>query len=250
MKHDFSFLFRHVDINNLGQHDLYNGFLRKEGLVEEFEDWQENNPGAVPVGICEECRSECGNFVYVAMVYEDEEGRRYFVHVPHTWIAQARVYDQGPEAMEDARCLELFGITGRERANALEELAKAVPAQLAEKSAGTTEPEPAKEPEAAKEPEPQEPSRKVAHLKFSVDALHLIEDLIDDGQAAGISIGLGLLHGLLQSVAKRATELDDPELHLLMIRMRLYDIPADELEKTEAELRERMNARKAEQESR
>lgn len=110
---DYSFLFHHVDIDNCGEHDMYNAFLfADDGLVGEYAAWQNANPGCVPVGICPENVHDAGvGFVYYAMVYEDEEGRRFFVHVPAYWIDEARVVDQGPEAREDARWKRLYGHT-------------------------------------------------------------------------------------------------------------------------------------------
>lgn len=108
---DYSFCFRHVDVANCGQHDMYNGFLAEEGLAKQFADWQEENPGAIPVGVCPENQHNigkvCGEFI--AMVFEDEEGRRFFVHVPAYWVDEAKVANRGERAMEDARWLRLFG---------------------------------------------------------------------------------------------------------------------------------------------
>lgn len=100
---DYSFLFRHVDLRNIGQHDMYNAFLRGNGLAEEFALWQEDTPGAIPIGVCPEAGRRVCRMDYIAMVFEDEKGRRYYVHVPGGWVAEARVADQGPQAMKEAR---------------------------------------------------------------------------------------------------------------------------------------------------
>lgn len=109
---DYSFLFRHVDLHNIGQHDMCNAFLRGNGLAEEFALWQEDTPGAIPIGVCPEAGKRFYGMDYIAMVFEDEDGRRYYVHVPGGWVAEARVAVQGPEAMKEARQnweLENFG---------------------------------------------------------------------------------------------------------------------------------------------
>lgn len=114
MKTDYSFLFHHVDLANCGQHDMYNGFLACDGLVDGFADWQAENPGAVPIGVCPEnvhCTGGEPLEQYIAMVYEDAEGNRYFVHIPRFWLAEAKVAHLGLQVMEDARWLFLFGHT-------------------------------------------------------------------------------------------------------------------------------------------
>lgn len=113
MKSDYSFLFHHVDFANCGQHDLYNGFLICDSVVDGLADWQEENPGAVPIGVCLENKHCTGTEPmdqYVAMVYEDANGNRYFVHIPQFWIEEAKVADKGPVAMEDAKWLYLYGV--------------------------------------------------------------------------------------------------------------------------------------------
>ena len=116
---DYSFLFHHVDRDNCGQHDMYNGFLCCNGLSDGFADWQEENPGAIPIGVCPENTHNTSDDPlgqFLAMVYEDPDGNRYFVHVPRYWIEEARVADQGEQAMEDARWMFLWGHTKSELA--------------------------------------------------------------------------------------------------------------------------------------
>lgn len=60
-------------------------------------------------------------------------------------------------------------------------------------------------------------------LKFSVDALHIIEQTAAEAEAPGIVFGLQLMHGLLQKVAKRAVELDDKEMLGYMERLHLVE---------------------------
>lgn len=63
----------------------------------------------------------------------------------------------------------------------------------------------------------------MATIGFTVDALHIIEMVAEEADAPGIIIGLELIHGLLQKVAKRAVELDDPEMLGYMEKLHLVE---------------------------
>lgn len=73
--------------------------------------------------------------------------------------------------------------------------------------------------------------------RITVDALHILEQVAQDAELAiGIRLGATAIHGMLQKVAKRASELDDPELNYAMLYMHLYDVDnlqevMDEMEK-------------------
>ena len=60
-------------------------------------------------------------------------------------------------------------------------------------------------------------------LRFSVDALHLLEQVAQEAEAPGIVLGASLMHGLLQKVASRAIELGERELLEHMERMGLVE---------------------------
>lgn len=66
-------------------------------------------------------------------------------------------------------------------------------------------------------------------LQFSVDALHIIEQMAAEAEAPGIVFGLQLMHCLLQKVAERAVELNDKKMLGYMMRLHLVD----EVEKKE-----------------
>lgn len=97
---DVSFMHRHVNLQNIGQHDLDNSFIHADYMCWQFPAWQANHPGCTPVGICRE--STNGRGLYFAMVFEDEKGNRYFTHVPASWEEEAKVIDKGWEACRDA----------------------------------------------------------------------------------------------------------------------------------------------------
>ena len=63
----------------------------------------------------------------------------------------------------------------------------------------------------------------MAKIGFTVDALHLIEVVAEEADAPGVLLGLQLLHGLLQKVAKRAVEIDDKEMLGYMERLHLVE---------------------------
>lgn len=66
----------------------------------------------------------------------------------------------------------------------------------------------------------------IAH--FTVNALHILELVVDEGIAPGITIGVAMIHGLMQKAAARAHELRDPELDAIMNKMHLYEAIGEE----------------------
>jgi len=62
-------------------------------------------------------------------------------------------------------------------------------------------------------------------VRMTVDALHILELVAQDNElATGVRFGATAIHGMLQKVAKRASELNDPELNYAMLYMHLYDV--------------------------
>ena len=98
---DFSFMDKHVDLLNIGQHDYDKGFVLGEFMCWQFPTWQRNHPGCTPIGICKESTNCEG--LFFAMVYEDKDGNRYYTHVPGSWEDEVKVFDKGWEACRDAR---------------------------------------------------------------------------------------------------------------------------------------------------
>lgn len=67
---------------------------------------------------------------------------------------------------------------------------------------------------------------KTETVTMTVDALHILEQIAqEDEMPFGIKLGAGMIHGLLQKVASRAAELNDPQLNVLMLKLHLYDVP-------------------------
>lgn len=130
MAADYSFLFHHVDIGAIGEHDMYNAFLRGDGLVQQLALWREDFEGCVPVGVCPEAGRRFAFQDYFALVFEDSDGRRFHIHVPASWVDEARVADQGEQAMEEARWKRDFGETRSEMKARVEATAAVAAEQL------------------------------------------------------------------------------------------------------------------------
>ena len=63
----------------------------------------------------------------------------------------------------------------------------------------------------------------MAKVEFTVDALHIIELVAEEADSVSIVLGLQLIHGLLQKVAKRAVELNDKEMLGYMEKLHLVE---------------------------
>lgn len=61
-------------------------------------------------------------------------------------------------------------------------------------------------------------------LGWKVHTTELFKDILQNPQCSMHSIPLKILSNLLAQVAQRATELKDPQLDKLMIRLALYSI--------------------------
>lgn len=101
-KEDYSFLEHHVDISNLGEHDSDNSFLFSDFLIWQFPSWKKNHEDCIPIGICSESTNGPDGW-FVAMVFEDAQGNRYYTHVPASWVEEAKVVDKGWEACQEAQ---------------------------------------------------------------------------------------------------------------------------------------------------
>jgi hypothetical protein len=63
-------------------------------------------------------------------------------------------------------------------------------------------------------------------LTWLVDTPRLITELVEGNPSGGIlKQPVNIFRGLLISLAQRASEIDDPELNILMLRLNLYDVP-------------------------
>lgn len=70
-------------------------------------------------------------------------------------------------------------------------------------------------------------------LHFNVDTPSLLEEITNRGlshKAGVLKIPLNIFKGLLAQVAKRAAELDDPKLNILMLRLWLYEVEPENIQ--------------------
>jgi hypothetical protein len=70
-------------------------------------------------------------------------------------------------------------------------------------------------------------NHKAENLTFSCDTMGLLHEIADHGlpHTAGVlKIPLNIFKNLLAMVAQRAIELDDPQLNILMLRLKLYEV--------------------------
>lgn len=64
----------------------------------------------------------------------------------------------------------------------------------------------------------------IEELKWRVHTPDLLREVAQNDNMATIGVPLQILMNLLLMVGQRATELDDPKLHELMIRLTLYTV--------------------------
>jgi hypothetical protein len=62
-------------------------------------------------------------------------------------------------------------------------------------------------------------------MSFDVDTPRFIKEIVENSGTTMYAVCFNIFNALLAKVAERATELNDPVLNTLMIRMNLYEIP-------------------------
>lgn len=71
-------------------------------------------------------------------------------------------------------------------------------------------------------------------LEFRVHTPNLLKEICDNaiahaGHMGVLYVPLNTFQSLIRRVAQRATELNDPELNILMLKLALYEVPANEI---------------------
>ena len=69
-------------------------------------------------------------------------------------------------------------------------------------------------------------------MQFRVDTLGLLTEIADAGldrRMGVLKIPINIFKDLLADVAQRATELNDPRLNILMLRLALYEVPNNKI---------------------
>ena len=66
-------------------------------------------------------------------------------------------------------------------------------------------------------------------LQFDCHLPNLLREMVEGHPAPGpLVMAVNLTLPILQRLTTRAIEIDDPELNILMLRLALYDTPADQ----------------------
>lgn len=69
-------------------------------------------------------------------------------------------------------------------------------------------------------------------MQFRVDTLGLLTEIADAGldrRMGVLKIPINIFKDLLADVAQRASEINDPKLNILMLRLTLYEVPQTEI---------------------
>jgi len=69
-------------------------------------------------------------------------------------------------------------------------------------------------------------------IGFRVDTMGLLTEVVDCAMPKNmgiLKIPLNIFKNILEEVAQRATELNDPQLNILMLKLALYEVPAREI---------------------
>lgn len=68
---------------------------------------------------------------------------------------------------------------------------------------------------------------------FNLNTLGLLHEIADNALPMGnmgvLKVPLNVFRQLLGAVAQRASEINDPELNILMLRLHLYEVPPMEI---------------------
>ena len=79
METDYSFVENHIAIENIGTHDFDNSWLG-EDFPKQISAWKKINPDCTIIGICYDDKVAMYNKQYRPLVYEDENGDRFYTH--------------------------------------------------------------------------------------------------------------------------------------------------------------------------
>lgn len=63
---------------------------------------------------------------------------------------------------------------------------------------------------------------------FDCNLPGLLKEVLDNPTTGILRIPINITLGILAQLAQLAVEIDDPRLHIMMLRLGLYDVPASE----------------------
>lgn len=73
--------------------------------------------------------------------------------------------------------------------------------------------------------------------QFDIDTPSFLKEVIENSECKMYGACWNVFRSLLVQVAKRATELDDPIMNVLMLRLNLYEVPNGERRKIIRQIR-------------
>lgn len=79
IKDDFYFIDNRIASENIGEHDGDNRFLL-ESVPDMMKSWKKEHEDCTPIGVCYDDSTK--KYDYYPMVYEDQNGNRFYTHIP------------------------------------------------------------------------------------------------------------------------------------------------------------------------
>lgn len=79
IKDDFYFIDNRIASENIGDHDGDNRFLL-ESVRDMMSSWKKEHEDCTPIGVCYDYSTKKYNCY--PMVYEDQNGNRFYTHIP------------------------------------------------------------------------------------------------------------------------------------------------------------------------
>lgn len=79
IKDDFYFIDNRIASENIGEHDGDNRFLL-ESVQDMMKSWNKEHEGCTPIGVCYDDSTK--KYDCYPMVYEDQNGNRFYTHIP------------------------------------------------------------------------------------------------------------------------------------------------------------------------
>ena len=82
--------------------------------------------------------------------------------------------------------------------------------------------------------------RPVKKLRFDCNLPGLLEEVLNNPTCAILKIPINITRTMLRELAQLAIEIDDDRLHVMMLRLNLYDMPNDKRVKEIKRLEDRI----------
>ena len=82
---------------------------------------------------------------------------------------------------------------------------------------------------------------KTERLEFDCNLPGLLDEILCNQSCAILFQPVRITKGILAQLAQLAIEIDDPRLHIMMLRLGLYDVPASERVRKIKQLKEEID---------